>query len=95
MEQEEIKWRDNSEDFGVQRCYDEEYYVSSLERKSIHVKVLNSPFSQDPVYVCSSEDFWNQVEALTNDSFEDISEQLRRDDAEPEDRPCPFEEDYF
>ena len=78
-----------------QSCYDEDNYVSSSERKSIHVKVLNSPFSQDPDYVCSSEDFWNQVEALTNDSFEDISEQLRRDDAEPKDRPCPFEEDYF
>ena len=41
--------------------------------------MLNSPFSSDSVYVCSSSDIWNEVESLSNGSFENISERRKRD----------------
>ena len=57
MERQEIKYKDNSEKYESKRYHDEEYFELSQGLKGLHFKVLNSPFSSDPIYVCSSSDF--------------------------------------
>ena len=95
MDQEETKYNNSKVIFENKRYYNDEYPESSLEPNSASFKKLNSPFTNSIIYVCSSSDFEVRVEALSDDSFKDISEQWERNWTESEDRSNSFDEDCF
>ena len=93
MERQEIKYKNNSEKYENKKYHDEEYFESSQEYKGLHFKVLNSLFSCDPIYLCSSSIFWNEVEALSDNFFENISEKGKRDDVVSENGSSSVDDD--
>ena len=95
MDQEETKYNNSKVIFKNKRYYNDEYPESSQEPNSASFKILNSPFTNSFIYVCSSSDFEVGVEALSDDSFEDISEQWEGNGTESEDRSNSFDEDCF
>ena len=95
MDQEEIKYGDWREAFEDKRYNNPEYSESSQEPNRTGFKIINSPFTNLSIYVCSSSDFEDGVESLSDDSFNNISEQREGDEKEPENSSGLPDEDCF